>query len=128
MHDNQWRYGTRNGYNDTSCKRVPRNYDRNGGYYLNMDKREEEKFQLVLKSLPYEVKVWWNSKCENGRRIGDQPIKTWIRNHEEQKQVQPKLKFMESLMVEEFPKNKELSKEKIEQSLKIHVVDETSKE
>ncbi|KAI5667426.1 hypothetical protein M9H77_17279 [Catharanthus roseus] len=26
--------------------------------------REEEKFQLVLTSLPYELKVWWDSKCE----------------------------------------------------------------
>ncbi|KAI5666992.1 hypothetical protein M9H77_16845 [Catharanthus roseus] len=153
MHDNQWgygnfspharsydhnfydcyeanRFGTRNDYNDTSCKRIPRNDARNGGNYVNMYKRfhkrqgdydgyyeiynyggyncrrssqtlgtiskplsynnlklpllrgtfgpydyetweqkveslfysycerEEEKFQLVTKSLPYEVKVW----------------------------------------------------------------------
>ncbi|KAI5653086.1 hypothetical protein M9H77_30273 [Catharanthus roseus] len=35
---------------------------------------------------------------------------------------------MESLMVKEFPKNKELSQTKIEESLKIHVEDEISKE
>ncbi|KAI5669014.1 hypothetical protein M9H77_18867 [Catharanthus roseus] len=39
--------------------------------------REEEKFQLVLKSLSYEVNVWWDSKCENRSRMGAQPIKTW---------------------------------------------------
>ncbi|KAI5653075.1 hypothetical protein M9H77_30262 [Catharanthus roseus] len=93
--------------------------------------REEEKFQLVLKSLPYEVKVWWDSKCENGRRIGVQQIKIWslmkqslknrfgVGNHVEQRQVQQKVKFMESLMVEEFLKIKELSQDKIEENLKI---------
>ncbi|KAI5680785.1 hypothetical protein M9H77_02012 [Catharanthus roseus] len=102
--------------------------------------REEEKFQLVLKYLPYEVKVWWNSRCENGRRMGLQPIKTWslmkqslrnrfgFGNHKEQRKVQPKVKFMESLMVEELPKIKELSEDKIEESLRIHIVEETSKE
>ncbi|KAI5664403.1 hypothetical protein M9H77_23726 [Catharanthus roseus] len=39
--------------------------------------REEEKFQLVLKSLSYELNVWWNRKCENRKRIGVQPIKSW---------------------------------------------------
>ncbi|KAI5653484.1 hypothetical protein M9H77_30671 [Catharanthus roseus] len=39
--------------------------------------REEEKFHLVLKSLSYEVNVWWDCKCENRRRMGAQPIKTW---------------------------------------------------
>ncbi|KAI5663933.1 hypothetical protein M9H77_23256 [Catharanthus roseus] len=33
------RVGTRNGYNDTFCKRVPRNEVRNGGDYVNMDER-----------------------------------------------------------------------------------------
>ncbi|KAI5676211.1 hypothetical protein M9H77_07161 [Catharanthus roseus] len=33
------RYGTRNDYNDTSCKRVPRNNVRNEGNYVNMDER-----------------------------------------------------------------------------------------
>ncbi|KAI5649626.1 hypothetical protein M9H77_35631 [Catharanthus roseus] len=31
------RFETRNVYNDTSCKRVPRNGVRNGGNYVNMD-------------------------------------------------------------------------------------------
>ncbi|KAI5682431.1 hypothetical protein M9H77_03659 [Catharanthus roseus] len=31
------RLGTRNGYNDTSCKRVPRNKVKNGGNYMIMD-------------------------------------------------------------------------------------------
>ncbi|KAI5653101.1 hypothetical protein M9H77_30288 [Catharanthus roseus] len=39
--------------------------------------KEEEKIQLVLKSLSYEVQVWWDCKCQNSRRIGAQPIKTW---------------------------------------------------
>ncbi|KAI5676631.1 hypothetical protein M9H77_07581 [Catharanthus roseus] len=62
MHDNQWgygnfspharsyvnnfydcyegiRFGTRNDFNDTFCKRVPRNDVRNGGNYVNMDER-----------------------------------------------------------------------------------------
>ncbi|KAI5672268.1 hypothetical protein M9H77_12632 [Catharanthus roseus] len=39
--------------------------------------REEEKFPLVLKSLSYEVNVLWDCKCENRRRMGAQPIKTW---------------------------------------------------
>ncbi|KAI5676929.1 hypothetical protein M9H77_07879 [Catharanthus roseus] len=41
MHSNEWAYGnrlgTRNGYHDTSCKRVPRNDIRNGGNYVNID-------------------------------------------------------------------------------------------
>ncbi|KAI5663385.1 hypothetical protein M9H77_22708 [Catharanthus roseus] len=101
---------------------------------------------------PYDYEVWkqkaeslfyfycWDSKGENGKRMADQPIKTWslmkqslknrfgVGNHEEQRQVQSKVKFMESLMVEDFPKNKELSQDKIEESLKIHIEDETSKE
>ncbi|KAI5676873.1 hypothetical protein M9H77_07823 [Catharanthus roseus] len=138
-----------------------RNDVRNGGNYVNMHERfhkrkaweqkieslfysyclrEEEKFQLVLKYLPYEVKVWWDSKCENRRRMGAQPIKTWnlmkqslrnrfgVGNHEEQRQGQPKVKFIELLMVEESPKIKELSEDKIIESLKIYVVKETSKE
>ncbi|KAI5676466.1 hypothetical protein M9H77_07416 [Catharanthus roseus] len=104
-------------------------------YYV----REEEKFPLVLESLSYEVNVWWDSNCENRGRMGVQPIKTWslkkqsLRNrfgvgkYEEQRQVQHKVKFMESLMVEEFPKIKELSQDKIVECLKIHVVEETSK-
>ncbi|KAI5663120.1 hypothetical protein M9H77_22443 [Catharanthus roseus] len=100
----------------------------------------EQQFQLVLKSLSYELNIWWNCKCENRRRMGAQPIKTWslmkqslrnkfgIVNHVRQGQVQPKVKFMESLMVEESPKIKELSQAKIEESLKIHVEDETSEE
>ncbi|KAI5667366.1 hypothetical protein M9H77_17219 [Catharanthus roseus] len=39
--------------------------------------KEEEKFKLVLKSLSYEVNVWWDCKCESRRRIGAQQIKTW---------------------------------------------------
>ncbi|KAI5681206.1 hypothetical protein M9H77_02433 [Catharanthus roseus] len=33
------RFGSRNEYNDTSCKRVPRNDVRNGGNYVNLDER-----------------------------------------------------------------------------------------
>ncbi|KAI5653021.1 hypothetical protein M9H77_30208 [Catharanthus roseus] len=32
-------FGIRNDYNDTSCKRVPRNDARNGGNYVNIDER-----------------------------------------------------------------------------------------
>ncbi|KAI5661928.1 hypothetical protein M9H77_21251 [Catharanthus roseus] len=39
--------------------------------------REEERFQVVLKSLSYEVDVWWDCKYENRRRMGSQPIKTF---------------------------------------------------
>ncbi|KAI5658083.1 hypothetical protein M9H77_26876 [Catharanthus roseus] len=119
--------GTRNCYNDKSCKRVPRNYVRNGRNYVNLNERrsyqtlgttsrppsyhdlklpllcgtfgpydyevweqqveslfysycvrEEERFELVLKSLSYEANVWWDSKCENRMRIGAQLIKDWI--------------------------------------------------
>ncbi|KAI5676919.1 hypothetical protein M9H77_07869 [Catharanthus roseus] len=74
---------------------------------------EEEKFQLVLKSLSYE-----------------QALKTRLgfENHKEQRQGQSKIKFMESSMVEESPKVKELSQVKIGESVEIHVVEETSKE
>ncbi|KAI5683029.1 hypothetical protein M9H77_04257 [Catharanthus roseus] len=92
--------------------------------------REEEKFQLVLKSLPYEVIVWWDSKCENGRRMGVQPIKTWllmkeslwnrfgVGNHEGQRQGQPKVKSMELSMVEESQKIKEFHKLGLKRVLK----------
>ncbi|KAI5663910.1 hypothetical protein M9H77_23233 [Catharanthus roseus] len=40
------------------------------GFYLHNLGREEEKFQLVLKSLSYELNVWWDCKCENRRRMG----------------------------------------------------------
>ncbi|KAI5676035.1 hypothetical protein M9H77_06985 [Catharanthus roseus] len=72
--------------------------------------------------------------------MGVQPIKTWslmkqslrnrfgVKNHEGQRQGQSKVKFMESLMVEESSKIKELSQPKFEENLKIHVVDKTSKE
>ncbi|KAI5676024.1 hypothetical protein M9H77_06974 [Catharanthus roseus] len=78
--------------------------------------REEEKFRLVLKSLSYEVNVSWDFNCENRRRIGLQPIKTWgllkqawrtkygVENHERLGQGQAKVKFMESSMVEEILK------------------------
>ncbi|KAI5676978.1 hypothetical protein M9H77_07928 [Catharanthus roseus] len=51
-----------------------------------------------------------------------------VGNHEVQRQGQPKVKFMELLMVQQSPKIKELSQAKIEESLKIHVRDEISKE
>ncbi|KAI5682081.1 hypothetical protein M9H77_03309 [Catharanthus roseus] len=91
--------------------------------------REDEKFTLVLKSLSYEVNVWWDSKCENRRRMGDQPIKTWslmkrslrnrfgVGNHIGQRQSQLKVKFIELLKVEESPNVKEISQPKIEESL-----------
>ncbi|KAI5672206.1 hypothetical protein M9H77_12570 [Catharanthus roseus] len=71
------------------------------------------------------LNVWWNCNCENRRRMRAQPIKTWslmkqssrnkfgIVNHVRQREVQPKVKFMESLMVEESLKIKELSQAKI---------------
>ncbi|KAI5671813.1 hypothetical protein M9H77_12177 [Catharanthus roseus] len=83
--------------------------------------REEENFQVVLKSLSYELNVWWNCKCKNRRRMGAQPIKTWslmkrslrnkfgVENHERQRQGQTKKKFMESSMGEKSTKAIELS-------------------
>ncbi|KAI5672874.1 hypothetical protein M9H77_13238 [Catharanthus roseus] len=68
------------------------------------------------------------------------PIKTWsltkqalrnrfgVENCEGQRQGQPKAKFMESSMVEEPPRVNELSQAKKLKSLKIHVVEEISKE
>ncbi|KAI5672793.1 hypothetical protein M9H77_13157 [Catharanthus roseus] len=73
------------------------------------------------------------------RKWGVQPIKTWssmkqclrnrfrVGNCEGLREGQPKVKFIESLMVKQSPKNKELSQAKIEESLKIHVENETSK-
>ncbi|KAI5664102.1 hypothetical protein M9H77_23425 [Catharanthus roseus] len=69
--------------------------------------REEEKLQLVLKFLSYEVNVWWDRNFENIRRIELQLIKTWslmkqtlrikcgVVNHERQGQGQSKVKFIE---------------------------------
>ncbi|KAI5653979.1 hypothetical protein M9H77_31166 [Catharanthus roseus] len=54
-----------------------------------------------------------DSKGENGRRMGDQPIKTWS--------------LMKQSLRNRFG-NKELSQAKIEESLKIHIEDETTKE
>ncbi|KAI5667566.1 hypothetical protein M9H77_17419 [Catharanthus roseus] len=83
--------------------------------------REEEKFQLVLKSLSCEVNVWWDYKCENRRRMGAKPIKTWslmkqalrtkfgVENHEGQRQGQAKEKFMESSTSEKSTKVNEFS-------------------
>ncbi|KAI5683012.1 hypothetical protein M9H77_04240 [Catharanthus roseus] len=68
-------------------------------FFYSFCVREEEKLQLVLKFLSYELNVWWDSKCENGRRMGAQPIKTWslmkqslrnkfgVENHERQRQA-----------------------------------------
>ncbi|KAI5681914.1 hypothetical protein M9H77_03142 [Catharanthus roseus] len=39
--------------------------------------REEEKFQLVPKSVSYEVNIWCDCKCKNRRKMGSQPNKTW---------------------------------------------------
>ncbi|KAI5663859.1 hypothetical protein M9H77_23182 [Catharanthus roseus] len=89
--------------------------------------KEEEKFQLVLKSLSYEVNVWRDIKCEN-RRMGARLIKTWnlmkqslknrfgVGNHDGQRQGQSKVKFMELLIVEESPKIKALSRDKVVES------------
>ncbi|KAI5648296.1 hypothetical protein M9H77_34301 [Catharanthus roseus] len=86
--------------------------------------RKEEKFQL------------WDSKCENIKGMGAQPLKTWslmkkslrnrfgVGNHEGKRKGQPKVRFMESSMVKESPKVIELSQAKIEESLKIHVVED----
>ncbi|KAI5666813.1 hypothetical protein M9H77_16666 [Catharanthus roseus] len=83
-----------------------------------------QKFKLVLKSLSYEVNVWWDCKCENRRRMGAKPIETWslvmtalrnifgVESCEGQRQGQQKVKFKESSMVEESPKVKELSQAK----------------
>ncbi|KAI5681326.1 hypothetical protein M9H77_02553 [Catharanthus roseus] len=108
------RFGTRNGYNDTSHKRIPRNDARNQAWEQKVEslfysyRIREEKFQLVLKFLSYELNVWWDCKYENRRRIGAQPIKTWslmkqslrnkflVENHERQRQGQAKEKFIES--------------------------------
>ncbi|KAI5653874.1 hypothetical protein M9H77_31061 [Catharanthus roseus] len=74
--------------------------------------KQNDKFQLVLKSLSYELNVRWNSKFENGKIIGIQPIKSWslmkqslrnkfgVQNHERQRQGQAKEKFIESSMGE----------------------------
>ncbi|KAI5682059.1 hypothetical protein M9H77_03287 [Catharanthus roseus] len=82
--------------------------------------REEEKPQLVLNSLSYEVNYWWDSKCEK-RRIGVRPIKTWslikqtlwdifgVGNHEEQRQGQEQEKIMESSTGEKSTKANKLS-------------------
>ncbi|KAI5681691.1 hypothetical protein M9H77_02919 [Catharanthus roseus] len=174
-------FGTRNVYNDTYCKRIPRNNVRNGGNYVNMDERfpkrkgdyEEYydsyyywgynyrrtsqtlgvtsrplsynnlKLPLLCRTFcPYGYEAWEQKlhKCENRRRMGAQPIKTWnlmkqalrnrfgVGNHEGQRQGQSKVKFIELLKVEESPKVKELSKAKIEESLKIHVMEEISNE
>ncbi|KAI5653419.1 hypothetical protein M9H77_30606 [Catharanthus roseus] len=128
--------GARDSYNDISCKLVPRNDVRNGGNYVNMDEsmgvkvesllyfycvREEEKFQFVLKSLSYELKVWWDCKCEHTRRMRDQPIKTWslmkqslrnkfgAENCERKRQGQEKRKIMQSSMGEKSTKANNLS-------------------
>ncbi|KAI5649866.1 hypothetical protein M9H77_35871 [Catharanthus roseus] len=83
--------------------------------------REEKKFQLMLKSLSYEVNVWWDCKYENKKRMEVQPIKTWslmkqalrmkfgVENHGGQRQGQAKEKFMESLIGEKSTKANELS-------------------
>ncbi|KAI5682042.1 hypothetical protein M9H77_03270 [Catharanthus roseus] len=51
-----------------------------------------------------------------------------VENYEGQRQGQPKVKFIESSMVEKSTRIKELPHDKIEESLKIHVVEEPSKE
>ncbi|KAI5649988.1 hypothetical protein M9H77_35993 [Catharanthus roseus] len=83
--------------------------------------REEEKFQLVLKSFSYVVNDWWDCNCEYRRRMGLKPIKPWsltkqtftskcgVKNNEEQRQGQTKVKFLESLMGEKSTKVDELS-------------------
>ncbi|KAI5676964.1 hypothetical protein M9H77_07914 [Catharanthus roseus] len=38
--------------------------------------REEEKFQLVLKSFSYLVNNWWDCNCKYRRKMGLKPIKT----------------------------------------------------
>ncbi|KAI5681258.1 hypothetical protein M9H77_02485 [Catharanthus roseus] len=109
-------------------------------HFLFLCVREEEKFQLVLKSLSYEVNVWWDCKCENRKKVGEKPIRTWslmkqalrikygVGNHEELGQCQPMVKFVESSMVEESQKVIELSQAKIKVSLKINAMEKTSKE
>ncbi|KAI5677713.1 hypothetical protein M9H77_08663 [Catharanthus roseus] len=94
---------------------------KSGLLFYCYDVREEEKFQLVLSSLSYEVNVSWNCKCENRRRMGSQPIKMWslmkqvlrnrfgFKNREGQRQGQAKGKFMESSMGEKSTKVDELS-------------------
>ncbi|KAI5652525.1 hypothetical protein M9H77_29712 [Catharanthus roseus] len=51
-----------------------------------------------------------------------------VGNHEGQRQGQLKVKFIESSMVKESPKVIELSQATIEESFKIHVLEEISKE
>ncbi|KAI5673136.1 hypothetical protein M9H77_13500 [Catharanthus roseus] len=79
-----------------------------------------------------EVESLFYSYCvrEDEKRMGLKPIKTWslikqalrikfeVVNHERQGKGQSKVKFMESSMVEEFPKIKEFSQAKIEESHK----------
>ncbi|KAI5683043.1 hypothetical protein M9H77_04271 [Catharanthus roseus] len=103
--------------------------ERSGIIVLFLLCKRRRKVPIGVTSLPYELKVWWDSKYENERKMRVQLIKTWsslkqslrhrfgVGNHEGLRQGQPK-----------FPKNKELSQAKIEEGLKIHVEDETSKE
>ncbi|KAI5663072.1 hypothetical protein M9H77_22395 [Catharanthus roseus] len=98
----------------------------------------EQKVESLIYS--YCLNVRWNCICENRRRMGAQGIKTWsfmkqslknrfgIENYEGQRQGQAKIKCMEPSIVEEAPKVKELSQAKIEETLKIHVMEETSNE
>ncbi|KAI5671335.1 hypothetical protein M9H77_11699 [Catharanthus roseus] len=116
------RLGARNCYHDTPRKRVPRNEIRNERNYVNgrfhkrrddyevweqkMESlfyshcvREEEKFQLVLKSLSYEKE---NEISTN------QDLELNV-NHEGQRQGQAKEKFMKSSMSEKSTKVDEIS-------------------
>ncbi|KAI5668388.1 hypothetical protein M9H77_18241 [Catharanthus roseus] len=116
------RFGTRNDYNDTSYKRVPRNDVRNGGTYVNMDERFHKR------KCDYEG--YHESYNYGGRRIEAKAIKSWslmkqtlrdrfgVENREEQRQVQPKVKFKVSLMVEEFPRTKSFHKQILKKVLK----------
>ncbi|KAI5664018.1 hypothetical protein M9H77_23341 [Catharanthus roseus] len=77
--------------------------------------REEEKFQLVLKSFSYVVNDGWDYNSEYRRRIGLKPIRTWnlmkqalrnrygVENHEGQEQSQAKITFIEPSTVEQSP-------------------------
>ncbi|KAI5659368.1 hypothetical protein M9H77_28161 [Catharanthus roseus] len=109
------RFGTRNDFNDISCKRVQRNDVRNRGNYVNMDERfhkrkgDYEGYDVSYNNLKLHL------LCGT---FGPY-------NYEA---CDLEFKFMESLMIEEIPKNKELSQAKIEESFKIHVEDASKEE
>ncbi|KAI5673660.1 hypothetical protein M9H77_14024 [Catharanthus roseus] len=114
-----YRIGSKNGYNGTFCKRVPRNEVKNGENYVKIDESSHKRkgdAERYHDSYDHYDHSYGSKDMYIEHNDKSQPIKTGrlmrqalrnrfgVGNHEGQRQGQTKEKFMESSMSEKSTK------------------------